>query len=203
MKIVKKFNTKLPSLPLPIYKNVKIAEAVSKDKDKFDIFIGLDKKKVAQLKAYSSDKNDKELQKNTGDRNRFGEGSYKDWYKKIRTPFVLIHRQSDALAAIVWFGPKPLGKKFPRLGKEEIYKIQDNWHTISYRSYPEWRGKGFMRKFVNFAADLYMKKFPNIRIWTGIDTRNKASKKLSLGLGFKTLEKLSDRKDHWLVMVKY
>ena len=89
--------------PLPIYRTIKIGEAFSKDKEKFFIIVGLDKKMIEQLKKLSIDENDIELQKNTSDLKRFGLGSYKNWYKKERTPFILVHTNTNTLAAIVWF----------------------------------------------------------------------------------------------------
>ncbi len=212
MEIKSKLSPRLPKLPLSIYKSIKIGEAVSKDGENFSIFIGLDKKIVSQLKTLSLDKKDEELQKNTGDRKRFGEGSYSDWYKKNRIPFILVHTSTAALAVLVWFGPKMLGKKSIKyqkskeLTKEEIELPKDkieNWHTISYRAYPNFRGKGLTKKFATSVIEIYMKKFPNIKLWSGIDARNAASRKLAESLGFKILEKLSDRKENWLVMVKY
>lgn len=209
MKITLTSKLKSASFPLPIYKSRKIAEAVSKSGEIFSILAGLDKKLVLQLKNLSLDKKDKELQKNTGDRKRFGEGSYAEWYKKNRVPFALVHTVTNTLAALVWFGPKSLGQKSIRffknqkLEKKAVFARADDWHTIAFRSYPPFRGKGLTKEFVAFCTYVYMKKFSNIKIWAGIDTYNAASEKLSLGLGFKTLERLSDRKAHWLVMVKY
>ncbi len=192
---------------MKIFKKTKIGQIYSKDGDKFFIFAGLDKKLVAELKALSLNKKDKELQKNTGDLKRFGLGSYSEWYKKNRTPFALVHEKTGALAGLVWFGPKALGEKSIKYGiegkKVKKESKKNTWHTIAYRAYPPFRGKGITKKFTAFATDVYMKNFPNIKVWAGIDDRNKASQKLSEGLGFKTLEKLSDKKAHWLVMVKY
>ncbi len=207
MKITKLSSAK--SFPLPIYKKIKIAKAVDKTGEEFSVYAGLDKKIAVQLKKLSLDKKDTELQENTGDRKRFGLGSYTAWYKQNRTPFVLVHNKTNALAAIVWFGPKPLGKKSIKFDKGKKLKkakpepYEGNWHTISYRAYPDFRGKGLTKKFGFFVIDAYMKKFPGIRLWAGIDTENEASRRISEAWGFKTLEKLSDRKAKWLVMVKY
>ncbi len=199
-----------------MYKSVKIGEITIMNGDlpageagKFSVFAGLDKKLVSKLKALSLDKKDKELQKNTGDYKRFGVGSYSTWYKKNRVPFALVHQSSGALAGIVWFGPKSLGtKSIKYIAKEEPAKKcetewENVWHTIAFRSYPPFRGIGLAKKFVNIALGAYLKKFPHAKIWNGIYTKNIASKKLSESLGFKTLEKLSDREANWLVMVKY
>ena len=63
MEITLKKDTEEFSLPLPIYKSIHIADAVSKDGEMFSIVIGLDENLVAQLKSYSLDKNDIDLQK--------------------------------------------------------------------------------------------------------------------------------------------
>ena len=190
------------SLPLPIFKSIHIADAVSKDGEEFDLFIGLSEKYLEQLKKFSQDESDLDLQNNTGDNNRFGRGSYEEWYKKSRTLFCLIHKRTDVLAAIVWFGPKPLGKKFPRQGAEEEYKIQNSWHTIAWRSYLPFRGRGIMKNFTKFAMNIYRVYFPDMKLWAGMDDRNTATLKLASGLGFEADEENSNPDAHWLVMTK-
>ncbi|MFA6306705.1 MAG: hypothetical protein WCV70_03525 [Patescibacteria group bacterium] len=202
MKIISKKNLENFSLPLPIYSSVHIADAITKDGEEFSIFIGLDKKYTEQLQRLSLDKTDVDLQNNTGDRRRFGEGSYEDWYRKDRTPFMLIHKRTDALAALVWFGPKSLGKKSIKFGIEEKDKEQTYWHTAVWRSYPSFRGKGLMKNFTLFAMDIYEKKFSGLRFWAGMDNKNNASVKFSLALGFKADEENSDLAANWLVVVK-
>lgn len=209
MEITSDFESKNFLFPLPIYKTVKIGEATSKDGEHFSIFVGLNENIVSQLKILSLDENDTELQKNTSDFKRFGIGLYENWYKKERTPFTLINTKTNTLAGIVWFGPKPLGRKSLKhlankeLKEDETLLENDNWHTISYRCYPNFRGKGLVKKFVAFAMNVYIKNVPHIKLWAGINTENTASEKLAEGLGFKTLEKLSNPEDHFLVMVKY
>lgn len=190
------------SLPLPIFTSVHIADAISRDGDEFDLFVGLDKKYADQLRELSSDENDANLQNFTGDRRRFVEKTYEHWYKKNRTPFALIHKQSDALAAIIWFGPKPLGKKSIKFSGTEEGKMESDWHTISFRSYPNFRGKGMMKNFAKFVIDFYKRYFINIKFWTGTDDRNNAFTKLITDLGFETDEKTSDLAEHWLIMTK-
>src|SRR3989339_556524 len=102
MIINQKENIVLPSLPLLMYTNINIADATSKEGDNFSVFVGLDKEKVIQLKALSLDESDIEIQKNTSDRKRFGLGKYEDWYKKNRTPFVLVQKNTNKLAARIW-----------------------------------------------------------------------------------------------------
>ncbi len=176
------------SLPLPIYKSIHIADAISKDGENFSVFVGLDEKMAAELKKLSLDKSDNEIQQNTSDLKRFGEGSYEEWYKKNRTPFILVHRATNALAGLIWFGPEPL---FGEVG---------NWHTAGWRSYKPFRGKGLMKDFCSFAFDIYLTKFSNIKFWITAKKENTGSIKLAENLGFKISEKYSDGAS--VVMVK-
>ncbi len=134
--------------------------------------------------------------------NRFGIGSYDDWYKKNRTIFTLIHKQTDALAALIWLGPKPLGKKFPRTGKEEKYEAADDWHTVSWRSYPGFRGRGMMKNFTKFVMDTYREKFPKMKLWFITEDVNKAMQKLGSELGFEKEEAMSELVPGSIVMIK-
>jgi hypothetical protein len=206
MKIISQKNIQNFSLPLPIFNSIHLADAVSGDGEEFYVFVGLNKEQVKQLKDFSLNENDAELQKNTGDRNRFGLGSYEEWYKKNRTPFCLIHKRTDSLAALVWFGPKNLGQKSIKFG-QIINEYQqpgagNNWHTISYRSYLPFRGKGLMKNFTKFSMDIYKKQFSNVLFWAGLDNRNKGSVKLLTSLNFEINEENSDLPQNWLVMIK-
>lgn len=206
MKIISEKNIQDFPLPLPVFNSIHLADAVSRDGEEFYVFVGLNKEQVGQLKNFSLNENDTELQKNTGDRNRFGLGSYEEWYKKTRTPLCLVHKKSDALAALIWFGPKTLGQKSIKFGKNINEYGQpgagNNWHTISCRSYPPFRGKGLMKNFTKFSIDLYKKQFPNAMFWTGMDNRNKGIIKLFSGLGFEINEENSDLSQNWLVLIK-
>jgi hypothetical protein len=171
----------------------------------FTLYLGLDKGMVAQLKERSLDASDTEIQNNTSDRKRFGEGSYEEWYAKDRVPFALIHEKTGALAAVVWFGPKPLGRKSLKyLSAEELAREgkddADNWHTLAYRSYPPFRGTGLMRVFIEHAMDVYRMHFPHAHFWTIVDAKNAGSVALSTKLGFTPLEEKSDETS--VVMVK-
>jgi len=189
MEIISSFGSKNLLFPLPIYETIKIGEAVSKDRENFYIFVGLDEKMVAQLKTLSLDESDTELQKNTGDKKRFGLGSYEDWYKKNRTPFALVHKDTNALAALVWFGPEPLALK------------EGNWHTAAWRSYPSFRGKGLMKDFAKFTMDAYVKSVPNIKFWIKVKKDNNGSIGLAQTLGFQKLQETSS--DASMLMVNY
>jgi len=189
MEIISSFGSKNLLFPLPIYETIKIGEAVGKDGENFYIFVGLDKKIASQLKQLSLDESDLDLQKNTSDKKRFGLGSYEDWYKKNRTPFALIHKDTNALATLVWFGPEPLALK------------EGDWHTAAWRSYPSFRGKGLMKDFTKFAMDIYVKNVPNIKLWISVKKGNTGSIGLAQALGFQKLQETST--DASLSMVKY
>lgn len=164
-------------LPLPIYESVHIADAVNRDGEEFKILAGLDKSLVEQLKKYSLDESDTELQK-TKDKHRFGEKPYEEWYQKTRTPFALIHKKTGALAAAVWFGPKPL---------HEGCKC----HSVGWRSYLPFRGTGIMKNFADFSINFYLQYIKTKYIWARIRPDNEGSIKLAKGLGFEKDENYS------------
>ncbi len=196
------------AFPLPIYQSVRIGKAVSREGEIFLIFAGLSEYLVSALKKRSLDESDEEIREKTSDRWRFGLGSYEEWYAKNRVPFALVHEKSNALAALVWLGPKQMGRKsLSRLSLEERKQNEsllsaENWHTLSYRSYPPFRGKGLMKGFSRFAMDYYAAHYPGAKFWTGLDADNLPSMRLAEGLGFKISEEASDEAAHWLVMVK-
>lgn len=202
MKIIPRDRTEKYTLPLSIYKSIHLADAICREGKEFDVLIGLNKEQVAQLRQLSADESDTALQDFTGDWQRFVEGTYQDWYQKSRTILALVHKQSDDLAAVVWFGPKPLGEKSPKFGGSDGQKRDSDWHTVSFRAYPKYRGKGIMKNFTQFAMDTYKKHFPHIKFWAGLDDRNNASQRLLLSLGFKVNEEYSDLPAHWLIITK-
>lgn len=182
-----------------------VADAVADTGEKFKVVLGFDTDLVAKLKLLSLDESDVEIQKNTSDHKRFGNDSYEKWYAKDRTPFALVH-SSGALAAIVWFGPKPLGRKsVMHLSKEE-QRVDEStldagdWHTLSYRSYPPFRGRRLMKDFVDFATAVYLTHFPNAKLWAIINATNAGSASLASKLGYKALEEKSDPES--LVMIR-
>ncbi len=206
MEIVPLKKTAPISFPLPLYESICIAEATDKEIGRFFIFAGLSRELAAQLKKLSLDEGDTELQKNTSDLERFGYGSFENWYKKQRTPFCLVEKDTNSLAAIVWFGPKSPGLKSEKhennnqatFGKDNEQK----WHTISYRCYPRFRGKGLMKKFAGFVMDIYLQKLGKVKLWAGINSKNMTSGALAASLGFTRDENLSNPKANWLVMVR-
>ncbi len=190
--------------PIPIYEKVKIGTLQSRDGQTFTVFAGADQDMAAQVRTYSLDTNDSAIQDNTSDFKRFGEGSYEEWYSKDRTPFSLLH-ESGKLAAFVWFGPKPLGRKSLKyLSKEEqaleLQQKENVWHTLVYRSYAPFRGIGIMGEFVHFAVQKYLEVHPNVKLWTGMNASNAASIALSEKLGFKRREDLFDTEKNWIAM---
>jgi len=173
-------------LPIPLYVSVPIADA-DKDGERFLLVAGLSTAQVVELKAHSLDEGDSDIQSQTSDRKRFGEGSYEVWYAKNRIPFALVHEPSAVsglrarpgkLAALAWFGPE-MFEGAPALppGKE--------WHTVAYRSYVPFRGKGLMKGFARFTMGIYLACRPEAVLWAGIHADNAASIGLAEALGFR------------------
>lgn len=193
------------SLPLPIYESVNIGTMHSRDGEEFTICAGLSRDVVDQLRRLSLDERDEEIQKNTSDRERFGTGSYEKWYGKDRTPFCLLG-PSGTLAALVWYGPKQLGRKsLKHLTQEERLQDErtlshDDWHTIVYRAYNPYRGKGLMKSFTKFTMDVYRRVYPRAKLWAGIHAENPASLGLAEALGFRVDETRSDKETHHYVL---
>ena len=195
-------------VPVPLYESVRIGSAENRG-ESFDIYMGIDRTMAEKIRELSLNLEDKDLQENTSDYKRFGTGSYEDWYSKSRVPFILVHKNTGALAALVWYGPKPLGRKsLKHLSAEELkneYVVESappvgGWHTIVPRSYPPFRGTGIMKGFTQATLDAYLHYFPKAKIWAGINRNNPASIGLHEKLGFKIDESISD--DHGVVMVK-
>ncbi|OHB19774.1 MAG: hypothetical protein A2854_03950 [Parcubacteria group bacterium RIFCSPHIGHO2_01_FULL_56_18] len=195
------------SLPLPLYTAEKIATFTDSRGESFDIMLGADESIVQQLRKKSLDTTDTDLQDNTSDFKRFGGGSYEEWYSKGRTPFALVHQASVALAAFAWFGPKPLGRKSLKYLseaelKEELNQKEKTWHTLVYRSYLPYRGKGLMGDFIRFAIAEYRKHYPEAKLWVGGNADNAASMGLAERLGFKRRDDLFDAEKNWMAMVQ-
>ena len=193
--------------PMPLGESVELAEATSTGGAVFLLREGLDASLIQQLKNYSFNVSDAELQR-TSDFERFGKGSYEEWYgSKERTMFALVQKNTGTLAAIAWFGPKPLGRKsMKHLSEDERAEDErlmdaDNWHTIVYRSYPPFRGTGIMKDFVRFCMDAYVRRHPDAKLWAGIYGANPASISLATGLGF-TAHESSGSDTEETIMVK-
>jgi len=191
------------SLPLPLFGTIKLGTLLSRDGEEFSMWIGADEEVVGKLKEKSLDESDIELQ-TTSDRKRFGEGSYEEWYSKDRTPFVLLASGGE-LAAFVWFGPKPLGRKSLKYlsaedAAKELEQKEDVWHTLVYRSYAPYRGKGLMTDFVRFATDVYRGHYPDAKFWVGMSADNAGSAALATKLGFQKRDDLFDAEKNWQAM---
>lgn len=158
------------TLPILLYQSFKIADA----NGSFAIHLGLTLEEVQQLKKYSLDVSDTAIQNNTSDRKRFGLGSYEEWYAGGRVPFALVHTSGD-LAALAWFGPKEIPIEAP---------AGLPWHTVAYRAYMPYRGKGIMTDFSRFVLQYYQKLYPGIRLWAEVKEGNEASLVLAKKLGF-------------------
>lgn len=191
--------SKLPvSFPLPLYSAEKIGTATDAAGEKYFLFAGFSSAVAAELKTKSLDPNDPELDANTSDRKRFGEGSYQDWYAKDRHPFALIHAESGALAAVAWYGPKALGRKsLKHLSAEEAAQNEaeldaGDWHTIVYRAYLPFRGRGIMTDFVRATIAIYLRRFPQARLWGSVQAFNAASLGLAAKLGFVEYDRSGD-----------
>ena len=178
----------------------------SKDGTSFDILVGLDAALVAQVREHSLNIGDKELQENTSDYKRFGAGSYEEWYSKERTPYALVDGVGK-LAALAWFGPKPLGRKSLRyLSAEELAKEgmqeKSDWHTIVYRSYAPYRGTGLMTEFMEKITEDYLQRYPDAKLWAGISMKNAASVALAKKLGYIQKEEYVDAEAQWCAMIR-
>lgn len=192
--------------PLPIFSMQKLNTLSSKDGEVFTIVLGLDEGLISQLKTFSLDASDADLQANTSDFKRFGEGSYEEWYAKDRTPYALVDKAGQ-LAALAWFGPKPLGRKSLRylsaeeLSQESKQEVSD-WHTIVYRSYQPYRGKGLMSPFMQYVIADYKKRYPDAKLWAGVSTKNEASIALAKRFGFVVSAEHSDPEAEWCAMTE-
>ena len=91
----------------------------------------------------------------------------------------MIHNSTNSLAALVWFGPELLKKE------------SGNWHTVAWRSYPSFRGRGLMKEFTKFAMDIYTKNVPDMKFWISVKKDNLGSIRLGKFLGFLKSEKIS------------
>lgn len=200
-------STNLPPLPLPLYSHEVIADIQIGPFGDGQIVAGLSPTIVEQLCIRSNDPTDKALAL-TNDQTRFAsKESTEAWYMQGRMPFALLHTDSQDLMAIVWIGPKPLGVR----PHEELVTDHtpeksmsdpdtENWDTVSYRSYPPYRGGGFMTKYVGYILSVYQTHYPDRRLWVGINRTNSASQALAQKLGFTPVDVRPDETDR-VVMI--
>ena len=94
----------------------------------------------------------------------------------------------------------------PYLSEEELRKEgqqkETQWHTLVYRSYPPFRGKGLMGAFVRFAIQKYRERYPDVKLWVGLNEANAASVALATTLGFHKREDLVDAEARWFAMTQ-
>lgn len=206
MRIIVDESSLPPSLSLALYGRVRIGTLETDAGLRFAFSLGLSQAEAGQLKSLSL-ADDLALRENTSDYERFGTGSYEVWYAKGRSIFALTDETSGALAAIVWYGPKPLGRKSlkhlsPEEQAREHESVKDagDWHTIVFRSYPPYRGTGIMTGFAQATLDIYKKYYPAARLWAGINGMNAGSIRLCEKLGFHRDESISS--SEWVGMVR-
>jgi len=169
--------------PLEIYKRIEIGKA--RNDETYSIYLGLNKKDADQLTAYAADKNDKALQQNTSDYERFVEKGYGNWYSKGRFPFILINDATKELAAIIWVGPKQLPK-----GKFLKPLAQKNpcFYTFAIRAFGKYRGKGLVTPFLNFISKVIEDGIEDSIVWLIVEKANEPAKGLYKKFGFEKVE---------------
>ncbi len=179
----------LPSLPLVLFSSQVIGSTIVEPFGTCDIIVGLDEEMVVKLIKKSRDASDEALAQ-TSDSVRFATPeSYEAWLMKRRTPFILIHRDTQELMALMWIGPEPFTM-------ENAQSQNPNaWDTIAYRSYLPYRGGGFMTDFTRFILDVYRAQNPERKLWASIAVDNTGSQTLAGKLGFSKIESGDETSD--------
>ena len=176
--------------PMKIYDSVQIGTAVASEESlgTFTLYAGLSKEHVAHVKEYSLNKDDVDLQKNTSDFARFGEGDYEERYdKKERHSFSLVHDDTQTLASLIWFGPRDLPESVA------IERSEDQkWDTVAFRTYGIFRGVGITSGFSAHVIDAYQKRFSDHKIWLAAPGEYKAAMGLYKKLGFQDTGEVDD-----------
>lgn len=184
--ITEKKNYKDLGLPQGLYCGELFAEADGGDAGTFDVYAGLREKYVDQLRAYSLDQSDIALQENTTDYERYGIGNYEERFeKKVRYVIALVHRETDTLASILWYGPRPLPSDVV-LDSAYLEIPSTQWDTVAMRTYGNFRGKGITTAFNLFALAKYRQQFPDRSLWLGVQKSNAAGNRLYEKIGFVT-----------------
>lgn len=169
----------VPATPLALYASLPIGELSLEQWGMCDIFVGLSLKMVERLITRTGDTSDEGLAL-TRDAKRFASKSlYESWYAKGRLPFVLTHRETESLMALVWFG-----EKMPDGDLLTSGETNTKWSTIAYRSYPPYRGTGFMTIFTQYALRCHAMLHPDHALWAQVDVHNEASLHFAKKLGF-------------------
>lgn len=168
-----------PIVPPALYDTVHIGELSLEKWGVCDIFMGLSKEMVEKLVSRTLDTTDEALTL-TLDAKRFASSElYESWYAKSRTAFVLIHRETGGIMALVW-----IGEKLPEEDHRTGLNATAPWSTLAYRSYPPYRGTGFMTMFTKYVLGEYKTRHPNHHFWAQIDSQNEASLHFAKKLGF-------------------
>lgn len=159
--------------------------------ESYTVTFGLSGALVEQLVAYSGDSSDTILHEFTSDRKRFKDvEAYKAWYGKVRFPFALVSGDGR-LAALIWYGPS----EFPELDEGGSPDSQNEWDTIAFRSYPPFRGQGFMKGFSELVLSHHKFFRPHHDIWLETRIHNESAQSLYEKLGFEVCGSCSDGRD--------
>lgn len=187
------------SLPQELYASKRIADAETVDGEACGIYVGLNEKYAADLKAYSLDLTDKPLQDGTEDHTRFGTGDYEARYaQKKRTQIALVRSADDKMVSLLWYGAKSLPETAD-ITDQSLTDIDPSmWDTISFRTYGEFRGKKVTSAFSAYVIDLYKKAHPERNLWLAVQKDNVPGIGLYTKLGFTTIGE--DSKENELIM---
>jgi RimJ/RimL family protein N-acetyltransferase len=140
---------------------------------------GLALSQVNQLIRYSNDSEDTELQTYTRDHTRFAtKGTYLAWYEKGPLIYALVHRESNALAAITWFRIADLPSQVS--GPDHVSPVA----SAAYRSYIPYRGIGIMGRVARIARASFGARAPGLRVWLEVVERNAGAIRMYEKLGF-------------------
>ena len=170
-------------LPLSLHDSVALGELHLPDGTMLTAHLGLTEDMARALKERSLDEADEEIQNNTSDRRRFGEGSYEEWFARERYPFVLTD-SAGKLTSLIWFGPEPLPSDGEELSTVQPQQDASEWDTMGFRSYMPYRGKGIMTPFSRFVIETYLRIRPQRCLWLATGVENGAGIRLYEKLGF-------------------
>ncbi len=174
---------RISSLPLPRYTSTHFRTDTIGDHGVCETSIGLTEEMAKKLALLSNDRTDTALDY-TEDRTRFAsQASYEAWYAKGRLPFILVQQSTGMLMAILWFGekvpPSPIG---------DGVDPDTRFVTIVYRSYPPFRGTGFMTAWTSSILEQFIQANPRCTLWAKVKKGNDGSLHLAKKLGFTEIE---------------
>lgn len=179
---------RISSLPLPRYTPILLRTEIIGEHGVCETTIGLTKEMAEKLILLSNDRTDIGLSY-TDDQTRFAsQATYEAWFDKGRLPVILVQKSTKMLMAMLWFGekipPSPIGDGGPNI----------TFVTIAYRSYPPFRGTGFMTTWTSSVLEQFIQANPHCMLWAEIEKTNGGSLHLAKKLGFVEIE--SDRTSH-------